>query len=116
MPPTSLRDRVEPEVLSALWDLCCSTDTAPLEKMIKTLEPTKEDLRPGLWYAIERGNFVMMRYLLDDFGMSVERHEIEEALRRKSIPVFEFLRDRGQGRWDDPNVNLGERLAHTALR
>jgi hypothetical protein len=107
------RERLEPDKLSALWRACNSTDTAPLAELIEALDPPVDDLRPGFWHAIENGNLIMMRYLLDK-GLSVGGHEVQAAVRAKSIPALEMLREYG---WKDVNMNLGERVgsAHTAL-
>jgi hypothetical protein len=107
------RERLEPDKLSALWRACNSTDTAPLAELIEALDPPIDDLAPGFWNAIEDGNLIMMRYLLDR-GISVGGYEIKAAVRAHSIPALEILREYG---WKDVNMNLGEgrRSACTAL-
>jgi hypothetical protein len=107
------RERLEPDKLSALWRACDSTDTAPLAELIEALDPPVDDLRPGFWHAIENGNLIMMRYLLDK-GLSVGGYEVQTAVQAKSIPALEMLMEYG---WKDVNMNLGERVgsAHTAL-
>ena len=96
-----------------LWKACNSTDTVPLTELINDLDPPINDLRPGLWHAIQNGNLIMMRYLLDR-GISIGGNEIMEALQAQSIPALEVLREYG---WNDVNMNLGEggQSACTAL-
>jgi hypothetical protein len=111
--PHNKHDRLEPDILSRLWKACDLTDTAPLAKLIDTYNPPITDLAPGFWSAIERENYIMMRYLLDR-GMPVRPVEIETAVRAKSIAALEILKEYG---WEDVDINLGEGTcsARTAL-
>jgi len=108
------RERLEPEQLSALWYACDSTDTVPLAEFAEALNPTVDELRPGFWYATQKGNLIMMRYLLDQ-DVFVGGTEVKQALRGSSIPALEVLREYG---WKDVNMNLGEGVgsACTALK
>jgi hypothetical protein len=90
------QDRLPPEQLSALWRACDSNDTAPLAQLIETLNPSANDLMPGLMVAIERGHLSMIRYLLER-GLSIYRSVVMVALEARSIPVLEILREFG---WD----------------
>lgn len=101
---------LEPEQLSALWQACCSNDTAPLAHLIETLNPRAEDFAPGLWSAIQRNDLHMVRYLLER-GAPVNESAVEQALQARSIPILEMLREFG---WDDVNMKL--RNTWTALK
>lgn len=101
---------LEPEQLSALWQACCSDDTAPLAHLIETLNPRGEDLAPGLWSAIQHNNLNMVRYLLER-GAAANESAVEKALDARSIPILEMLREFG---WDDVNMKLG--WTRTALK
>jgi hypothetical protein len=60
------------------------------------LQRERLDLKPGFWHAIRDSNLIMMQYLLDR-GLSVSGHEVKEALRAKSIPALEMLREWMEG-------------------
>lgn len=96
------RDRLEPHQLSAIWQACDSTKIPALVELIDTLKPSLNDLKPGLWQAIKRGDLTLMRYLLD-LGIPVGHSEIRAALEAQSIPALELLREYG---WEDINANL----------
>lgn len=104
------RPRLEEEQLSALRNACGSDNTAPLERLIETLDPSANDLRPGLRVAIKHNHLNMVRYLLER-GASADGSAVEEALKARSIPALEILREFG---WE-VNMKLGD-VAMTALR
>lgn len=108
------RERLEPHEFSKLYDACLSNDTESLAELIKDLNPSISELTLGLSYAIEHGNHIMMRYLLDQ-GIPVCGSLVEDAIRAKSqsIAALEMLREYG---WEDVNLNLSEGVpAITAL-
>jgi len=105
------RRRLEPEKLTALWEACESNDTAPLAHLIEALEPSAGDLKMGLVRAIKGNHLNMVRYLLER-GVPVRGSVLEAALRARSIPVLEMLREFG---WDDVNMKV-DQIALTALQ
>ena len=98
------RDRLEPHQLLAIWQACDSTKIPALVELIDTLKPSLNDLKPGLWQAIKRGDLTLMRYLLE-LGLPVRCSEICMALKAQSIPAFELLREYG---CKDINMNLSD--------
>lgn len=110
-PRPQTRRRLEPDQLTALWYLCCSDNTTPLERVIEILDPPARDLIPGLSYAIERKRLNMIHYLLE-YGVPVNGHRVLDAIRERSIPILEMLREYG---WDDVNSMVYDREAVTAL-
>jgi hypothetical protein len=104
------RPRLEPEQLSALRNACDSDNTTPLERLIETLDPSVNDLRPGLWVAIKHNHLNMVRYLLER-GVSADGSAVKKAIEARSIPVLEILREFG---WE-VNMKLGD-IAMTALK
>jgi hypothetical protein len=101
---------LEPDQLSTIWHACNSNDTTSLAHLIETLQPSVLDLGPGLVTAIKGNHLEMVRYLLEQ-GVSVDGNVVEIALRARSIPVLEILREYG---WE-VNMKLGQ-FATTALR
>lgn len=102
--------RLEQEQLSALKNACDSDNTAPLERLIETLDPSVDNLKPGLWVAIKHNHLKMVRYLLER-GVSVNEFAVKRAIQAKSIPALEILREFG---WE-VNMKLGD-IAMTALK
>lgn len=105
------RDRLEPEQFMALWQACRSNDTAPLESLVETLNPPINEFLTGLCIAIRNKHLDMVRYILER-GFPVKGDIVQEALRARSIPILEMLREFG---WDDVNMSL-DSVACTALR
>lgn len=88
--------RLENEELSSLWHACATNDTSTLIGLIETLKPTLVDLLPGLVTAMSEGFLVMARYLLE-LGVEINSSIVNKALRVKSIPLLDLLREFG---WD----------------
>jgi hypothetical protein len=97
--------------MRALTKACDSNDTTHVAHLIETLDPPAIYLKSGLACAIRGNHLNMVRYLLER-GAPVKGRPVKTAVRAKSIPALEMLREFG---WE-VNMQLEEDLAYTALQ
>jgi hypothetical protein len=101
----------EQDQLSALMEACDSNETAPLKNLVDSLHATSDDLKLGIWPAIDHSHPEMVRYLLAQGVDHVDGFIIQRALKASSLQVLELLREYG---WDDVNAKV-EGVPLTAL-
>jgi hypothetical protein len=110
-PPASNSEHLTDERLVALWRACESDDTAPLAQFIQLWDPSTHELNIGLQRAIEGGYLNTARFLLEH-GVPFNGDLVRLALKGRSFPILEVLRQFG---WGDVDMKVAKGTALTAL-